>query len=120
MVRVPVDVTSVPGIVALSLVELRKVVVLSDPFNRTTELATKFVPSTVSENPPLPTVTVSGAMEVVVGTGFAGATITAFERVRVLLAFDAQALSEYAMKYALYVPFVAGAVMLNVGVAVAF
>src|SRR5947208_2735043 len=72
MVRVPVDVTSVPGIVALSLVELRKVVVLSDPFNRTTELATKFVPSTVSENPPLPTVTVSGAMEVVVGTGFAG------------------------------------------------
>jgi hypothetical protein len=71
MVRVPVAATSVPGIVAVSWLELTNVVARSDPFTRTTEFPTKFVPSTVSVNPPFPTVTVAGAMAVVVGTGFA-------------------------------------------------
>jgi hypothetical protein len=71
IVRVPVDATSLAGIVADSCVELMNVVVRSEPFTRTTEFATKFVPFTVSAKPPLPTKTVDGAMLVVVGTGLA-------------------------------------------------
>src|SRR5437762_6005479 len=70
-VLVPVEATSVPGIVADSCVELRNVVVRFDPFTRTTEFATKLVPLTVSARPPFPSVTVAGTMLVVVGTGLA-------------------------------------------------
>jgi hypothetical protein len=71
IVRVPVEATSVPVMSAISSVELTNVVVRSDPLSRTTEFATKFVPSTVSAKPPLPAKTVSGVIDVRVGVGFA-------------------------------------------------
>jgi hypothetical protein len=42
------------------------------------------------------------------------ATTTPFVSVNAALAFEVHALSEYATKYALYVPALAGAVMLKV------
>jgi len=47
-----------------------KVVGRSLPFQRTTELLTKFVPVMVSVNPPLPVTTVAGLMLLIVGNGF--------------------------------------------------
>src|SRR5437867_2407120 len=69
MLRVPVDVMSLPKMLAVRVVELTNVVVRLTPSRRTTEFETKFVPLTVSVNGPLPTVTVAGAMDVVVGAG---------------------------------------------------
>jgi hypothetical protein len=69
-VCVPAAATSVAGIAAVSWVELTNVVVLSEPFQRTTEPATKFVPFTVSVNAPSPTNRLVGDTLVVVGTGF--------------------------------------------------
>lgn len=65
----PVDAKSLAGIAAVSSVELLKVVVRSEPSNRTTELETKFVPLTVRVNAPSPTNLLVGEMLVVVGTG---------------------------------------------------
>ncbi len=47
-----------------------KVVGRSLPFQRTTELLTKFVPVMVRVNPPLPVTTVAGLMLLIVGNGF--------------------------------------------------
>src|SRR5439155_7977771 len=104
MVFEPVVARSVAGIDAVSCVGLTNVVVLSDPTHRTTEPAMKFVPLTVSVKAPSPTKRLVGERLDVVGTGFAGATTTAFASVKVLLALLTQMLSEYPIKYALYVP----------------
>ena len=57
------------GIVAVSWVALTKVVVRFEPFQRTVEPFTKFVPLTVNVNPPPPAVAEFGERLVVVGTG---------------------------------------------------
>ena len=48
-----------------------KVVGRSLPFQRTTELLTKFVPVMVRVNPPLPATVVAGLMLLIVGAGLA-------------------------------------------------
>ena len=71
MLNVPAAVKSVAGIVAVSWVEVPKVVPRLEPAKRTTEPLTKFVPFTVSVNPGSPTVLAVGEMLEVVGTPFA-------------------------------------------------
>jgi peroxiredoxin len=67
---VPAVATSLAGIVAVSTVLETKVVVRGLPFQRTTELVTKFVPVMVRVNPPLPATVVDGLIVVIVGDGF--------------------------------------------------
>jgi hypothetical protein len=67
---VPAVATSLAGMVAVSTVLETNPVVRSLPFQRTTELVTKFVPVMVSVNPPLPATVVAGLMAVIVGNGF--------------------------------------------------
>jgi hypothetical protein len=69
--NVPVVARSPAGIAAVSCVELTKLVVRLEPSKRTTELAMKLVPFTVSVNAPLFCALLVGEMLVVVGTGFA-------------------------------------------------
>ena len=54
---------------AVRRVLLTKVVVRFSPLHRTTEFATKFVPSTVRVKPDVPTVALVGESEASVGTG---------------------------------------------------
>jgi hypothetical protein len=75
---VPTLVTSVDKIAAVNCVAFTKVVVLGLPPKFTTELETKFVPFTVSESAPEPTVTPVGEIEVTVGTGFVAAVTVKF------------------------------------------
>ena len=73
---VPVVATSAARIAAVNCVALTKVVVRAAPPKFTTELATKFVPFTVSVNAPEPAATVAGKSVVTVGTGlFAAVTL---------------------------------------------
>src|SRR5688572_25441666 len=65
---VPVDETSDVEMLAVTCVEFTKVVARSLPFQRTTELDTKFVPLTVKVKADEPTTALSGLMLVVVGT----------------------------------------------------
>ena len=67
---VPAVATSLAGIVAVSTVLETKVVVRGLPFQRTTELVTKFVPVMMRVNPPLPATVVDGLIVVIVGDGF--------------------------------------------------
>ena len=60
---------SVAGIAAVNCVEETNVVVRFDPFQRTTELATKRLPLTVSVNAVPPAVRDDGLRLVVLGTG---------------------------------------------------
>jgi len=64
---VPAVATSLAGMVAVSTVLETNPVVRSLPFQRTTELVTKFVPVMVSVNPPLPATAVDGLIVVIVG-----------------------------------------------------
>ena len=64
---VPAESKSVARMFATNFVALINVVVLSDPFTRTTEVETKFVPFTVSVNAASPTFLLDGEMLVVVG-----------------------------------------------------
>ena len=66
---VPAVATSLAGMVVVSTVLETNPVVRSLPFQRTTELVTKFVPVMVSVNPPLPATVVAGLMTVIVGVG---------------------------------------------------
>src|SRR6267142_3239408 len=70
---------SVAGISALNSVAETYVVARLAPFQRTTELATKLVPVTVSVNPSEPTVTDGGLRLVIVGTGFRMVKVCAFD-----------------------------------------
>ena len=70
----------------------------SEPAHRTTDELKKLVPLTVSVKAPSPANLAVGEMLVVVGTGFGGATTTAFASVSVLLGFVVHASSEYATK----------------------
>jgi len=74
---VPAVATSLAGMVAVSTVLETNPVVRSLPFQRTTELVTKFVPVMVSVNPPLPATVVAGLMAVIVGNGFVMVNVTA-------------------------------------------
>jgi hypothetical protein len=67
---VPAVATSLAGMVAVSTVLETNPVVRSLPFQRTTELVTKFVPVMVRVNPPLPATVVDGLIVVIVGDGF--------------------------------------------------
>jgi hypothetical protein len=67
---VPAVATSPAGIVAVSWVLETKVVGRGLPFQRTTELVTKFVPVMMRVNPPLPATVVDGLIVVIVGDGF--------------------------------------------------
>ena len=66
---VPAVATSPAGIVAVSWVLETKVVGRGLPFQRTTELLTKFVPVMTRVNPPLPATVVAGLMLLIVGNG---------------------------------------------------
>jgi hypothetical protein len=66
---VPIELTSLARICALIEVRLPYVVVLGDPFHRTTEPLTKFVPVTVSVTAPLTVVTKLGDKAAITGTG---------------------------------------------------
>ena len=66
---VPVEIRSLARICALSEVGLPYVVVLGDPFHRTTEPLTKFVPVTVSGKAPLTVVAELGDRAATDGTG---------------------------------------------------
>jgi hypothetical protein len=72
---VPVDVTSLARIDAVSCVALTNVVVFALPLNFTVEPFTKFVPFTVSVNAAEPAAIVDGEIVVTVGTGFDAAVI---------------------------------------------
>jgi hypothetical protein len=65
----PVELKSVAKICALSEVGLPYVVILGDPFHRTTEPLTKFVPVTMSGKAPLMVVAEHGDRVATVGTG---------------------------------------------------
>jgi hypothetical protein len=67
---VPLAKMSEPEMAASICVLLMKVVGRSVPFQRTTELATKPLPFTVRENPPLTASTVPGEILLMEGTGF--------------------------------------------------
>jgi hypothetical protein len=67
---VPAVATSLAGMAASNRVLETKVVGRSLPFQRTTELLTKFVPVMVRVNPPLPATVVAGLMLLIVGKGF--------------------------------------------------
>ncbi len=67
---VPAVATSLAGMIAVSTVLETNPVVRSFPFQRTTELVTKFVPVMVRVNPPLPATVVDGLIVVIVGDGF--------------------------------------------------
>src|ERR1700733_1262997 len=70
---VPGVVRSVEGIDAFCEDEIWKLVLRAAPFQSTTESRMKFVPVTVSVNPPPPAVAFAGATEVIVGvTGGVG------------------------------------------------
>ena len=69
MLNVPAVVRSLARIVAVTCVELTKVVVRFEPANCTTDVDTKFVPFTVSVNAVAPTILFVGEMLVVVGRG---------------------------------------------------
>ncbi len=60
---------SLAAIAAVTCVALTKVVVRSEPFQRTTELETKLVPFTVNVNPEPPAVALVGEMVASVGAG---------------------------------------------------
>ena len=66
---VPAVATSLAEMAASNRVLETKVVRRSLPFQRTTELVTKFVPVMVSVNPPLPATAVDGLMLLIVGNG---------------------------------------------------
>ena len=66
---VPAVATSLAGMIAVSTVLETNPVVRSFPFQRTTELVTKFVPVMVRVNPPLPATVVDGLIVVIVGAG---------------------------------------------------
>jgi hypothetical protein len=66
---VPAVAMSAAVIAAVNCVALTNVVVRSEPFHRTTDPLTKFVPFTVSGNAKPPAVAEDGLMLVVVGTG---------------------------------------------------
>src|SRR6266568_5014534 len=68
MLNVPAVVRSLARIVAVTCVELTKLVVRFEPANCTTDVDTKFVPFTVSVNV-APTILFVGEMLVVVGRG---------------------------------------------------
>jgi len=74
---VPAVATSLAEMAASNRVLETKVVRRSLPFQRTTELVTKFVPVMVSVNPPLPATVVAGLMAVIVGNGFVMVNVTA-------------------------------------------
>src|SRR3989475_10233158 len=63
---------SAAGIAAVNWVAVTYVVARSAPFQRTTELGTRFVPVTVSVNPGPPAAAVDGLRLVAVGTGLEG------------------------------------------------
>ena len=63
------DAMSLAGMVAVSWVLLTSVVVRSAPSHRTTDEATKLVPSTVRVNSAPPAAVLSGEIDVNVGTG---------------------------------------------------
>ncbi len=65
----PATVRSLAGIEAVSSMLLTKIVIRSNPLNRTTDVGTKFVPFTVKGKPEPAAVAVVGEMLVVVGTG---------------------------------------------------
>ena len=65
------------GIAAVSEMADTKVVVTGAPSSSTTELATKPVPATVSENAAPPTATLAGVMPVIVGAGFRTVNVNA-------------------------------------------
>lgn len=66
----PLAAISPAGTWAVTLVALTKVVASAVPFQFTTELSTKFVPFTVNVNGAVPARALTGASEVIVGTGF--------------------------------------------------
>ena len=67
---VPAVATSLAGMIAVSTVLETNPVVRSFPFQRTTELVTKFVLVMMRVNPPLPATVVDGLIVVIVGDGF--------------------------------------------------
>ena len=69
------DSISLAGMVAVSWLLLTSVVVRSAPSHRTTEEATKLVPSTVSVNSAPPASALSGEIDVNVGTGVVTTTV---------------------------------------------
>ena len=73
-VAVPALTTSDAEIVPRNSVDETNVVVRFDPFHRTTEPETKFVPITVSVKPGLPADVDEGLSEVVVGAGLEALT----------------------------------------------
>ena len=64
---------SLAGIAAVSWPAFTNVVVRAAPFQRTSEVATKLLPFTVSVNAAPPAAALVGASDVSAGTGFAGA-----------------------------------------------
>src|SRR5215204_3057056 len=66
---VPAEATSLARIDAVRCVESTKVVVRAEPFQRTTDEAMKFDPSTASVKALAPAVVCDGRIAVVVGTG---------------------------------------------------
>src|SRR5690606_19914218 len=72
---VPGSARSAAVISARSSVALTYVVCRSNPFHRTTELCTKFVPVTFSVSASLPANALDGSSAVMVGAGFTGCSI---------------------------------------------
>ena len=77
--KVPAVVKFAAGIVAVRLVALTKVVESGEPFQLTTDPATKFVPVRLSETFADPTVAEFGEMDVKVGTGLLEAVTVSSE-----------------------------------------
>jgi hypothetical protein len=76
---VPAVATSLAGMVAVSTVLETNPVVRSLPFQRTTELVTKFVPVMVRVNPPLPATAVAGLRVSIVGSGLVMVKVTVLD-----------------------------------------
>jgi len=79
MLAVPTPATSVAEMDACSCVLLTNVVERLEPFQRTIEAGTKFVPLTVSVNPPLPATADPGDKLLIAGDGLLIANATGAE-----------------------------------------